>query len=148
MSDTFSIQRVDYVNDIESIQFIRRQVFQFEQGVSPELEFDGEDECAIHFLAYQGAKAIGTARIRQLTKDMKPVAKIERVAVLAEYRGQGIGQRLMEVAIAYLHQNKITDIKINAQLHAQAFYERLGFSPRGSSFEEAGIAHIEMWYEF
>lgn len=147
MSDTFSIQRVDYGNDIESIQFIRRQVFQFEQGVSPELEFDGEDERATHFLAYQGVKAIGTARVRHLTDEFKTVAKIERVAVLAEYRGQGIGQRLMEVTIAYLRQNGIVAIKINAQLHAQAFYERLGFSARGSRFEEAGMAHIEMWYD-
>ncbi|MEM9220214.1 MAG: GNAT family N-acetyltransferase [Cyanobacteria bacterium P01_F01_bin.150] len=157
MGDTFSIQRVDYKEDIEPIQTIRRQVFQFEQGVSPELEFDGHDEAAIHFLAYQGNEAIGTARIRYLTTnnvntddanadDSKIIAKIERVAVLAEHRGNGIGKRLMEVAIAYLYSQGITAIKINAQLQAQTFYEQLKFTARGSNVEEAGIPYIEMWY--
>ena len=148
MGDTFSIQRVDYIEEIEPIQAIRRQVFQGEQGVAPELEFDGQDETATHFLAYQGSDAIGTARIRYLTTDDSPsIAKIERVAVLAAYRGKGIGKRLMEVAIAHLHTQGITAIKINAQLQVQDFYERLGFSTRGTVFEEADIPHIEMWYE-
>ena len=148
MGDTFSIQRVDYTEEIEPIQFIRRQVFQGEQGVALELEFDGNDETATHFLAYQGNDAIGTARIRHLAADhSQPIAKIERVAVLAAYRGKGIGKRLMEVAIAHLHTQGITAIKINAQLQVQNFYKRLGFSTRGSIFEEAGIPHIEMWHE-
>lgn len=148
MGETFSIQRVTYTEAIEPIQFVRRQVFQKEQGVAPELEFDGNDESATHFLAYQGSDAIGTARIRYLTADdSQPIAKIERVAVLAEYRGNGIGKQLMDVAIAHLRNQGITAIKINAQLQVQDFYERLGFSTCGAVFEEAGIPHIEMWYE-
>ena len=149
MKDTLRIQQVHYTDAIEAIQSIRRQVFQIEQGVSPELEFDGEDEAATHFLAYQGEEAIGTARIRYLKIDEDqnlPIAKIERVAVLGRYRGQGIGQQLMEVAIAHLSCRGITAIKINAQLQVQPFYERLGFSTYGSVFEEAGIPHIEMRY--
>ena len=152
MGDTFSIQRVSYGANLEPIQAIRRQVFQVEQGVPPELEFDEYDEAATHFLAYQGGEAIGTARIRYLTTEpdtehSDPIAKIERVAVLAKYRQNGIGKQLMQIAIAHLQRQGIASIKINAQLQVQSFYERLGFSTRGDVFEEAGIPHIEMWYE-
>ena len=143
------IQPVNYIDNIEAIQSIRRQVFQMEQGVPPELEFDREDETATHFLVYHGENAIGTARIRYLESDNEHdplIAKIERVSVLADYRGQGIGQQLMEVAIAHLRHRGITHIKLNAQLQVQAFYKRLGFSPCGPVFEEAGMAHIAMRY--
>jgi predicted GNAT family N-acyltransferase len=35
-------------------------------------------------------------------------------------------------------------VYLNAQLHARAFYERLGFSPYGDVFLEANIEHIGM----
>ncbi|MGK7888401.1 MAG: GNAT family N-acetyltransferase [Leptolyngbyaceae cyanobacterium] len=160
MSTVLTIRCVNYAEAIAPIQAIRRQVFQEEQGVSAELEFDGNDEAAIHLLAYQGDRAVGTTRIRYLSgasipipadvslQNSEVVAKIERVAVLPEYRGQKIGQQLMEGAIAYLTQQQITAIKLNAQLSVQLFYEHLGFQPQGEVFDEAGIPHITMWYVF
>ena len=165
MTSSLTIQTVQYIKAIAPIQKIRRQVFQMEQGVAEALEFDGEDDHATHFLAYQGDEAVGTTRIRYLKKSAplpaslpittdssttdgpRTIAKIERVAVLADYRGQGIGQQLMAAAIAHLQHQDITAIMINAQLQVQAFYERLGFRPRGAVFEEAGIPHVEMWYQ-
>ncbi|MEB3360153.1 MAG: GNAT family N-acetyltransferase [Synechococcales bacterium] len=137
-----SIHIVTYAEALEVIQAIRSAVFQVEQGVDPALEFDGQDEAATHLVAYWAGTPIGTARIRFLGDRL---AKIERVAVLADYRGCGIGRQIMEVAIAHLHNKGIPDIKINAQIQAQAFYERLGFRQRGDQFDEAGIPHVEMW---
>jgi predicted GNAT family N-acyltransferase len=136
---TFRTVRFD--QETEAIQAIRYAVFQVEQGVAPELEFDGHDPAAIHLLAEWEQQPVGTARIRQLTPTL---AKIERVAVLSTYRNRGIGAQLMQEAIALLQAQNIPTVKINAQLHAQAFYERLGFEPVGDEFEEAGIPHIEM----
>ena len=34
---------------------------------------------------------------------------------------------------------------LHAQISAQDFYVKAGFQPRGEVFEEAGIAHVEMW---
>jgi hypothetical protein len=36
------------------------------------------------------------------------------------------------------------EVMLHAQRSAEAFYARLGYTPRGEPFEEAGIAHIEM----
>jgi predicted GNAT family N-acyltransferase len=35
-------------------------------------------------------------------------------------------------------------VLLHAQRSAEGFYSRLGFTPQGESFEEAGITHIEM----
>jgi predicted GNAT family N-acyltransferase len=132
---------VTYAKAKQAIQKIRHQVFQLEQGVDPALEFDGLDETAIHLLAQQESEPIGTTRIRFLSNQL---AKIERVSVLASRRGQGIGRRLMETAIALISEKGIPEIKINAQIQVCSFYQNLGFEPWGEIFDEAGIPHIEM----
>ncbi|NJL37936.1 MAG: GNAT family N-acetyltransferase [Leptolyngbyaceae cyanobacterium RM2_2_4] len=135
------IRVVSYTAEKTAIQAIRHQVFQVEQGVDPALEFDGQDETAIHLLAQIEAEPVGTARIRLLSEQL---AKIERVAVLSSCRGQGIGKRLMEEAIVFLNTKNIPETKVNAQLYVKDFYQKLGFEQRGEVFEEAGISHVEM----
>jgi predicted GNAT family N-acyltransferase len=135
------IRVVSYAAEKSLIQAIRYQVFQVEQGVDAALEFDGQDEAAMHLLAYLNDEPVGTARIRLLSDQL---AKIERVAVLSTCRGQGIGKQLMKEAIVFLNTKNISEIKINAQLYVKDFYQKLGFERRGEVFEEAGIPHIEM----
>lgn len=136
-----TIDVVTYTSHKSAIQQVRYQVFQCEQQVSAELEFDGKDETAMHLIAMLGGVPVGTTRMRELGDRL---AKIERVAVLSHCRGLGIGRRLMEVAIAHLRAQGMAEIKINAQTQAQSFYTKLGFQPRGEEFEEAGIPHVEM----
>jgi predicted GNAT family N-acyltransferase len=135
---------VAYAEAMEAIQAIRQSVFQVEQGVDSDIDFDGLDEQATHIIAYWQKMPIGTARIRYLNNQ---TAKIERVAVLSSFRGKRIGKQIMEKAIAFLYTKAIPVIKINAQTQAKTFYEKLGFRQQGEEFEEAGIAHVEMKLE-
>lgn len=139
------IQRVAYqqaTTDIQpDIQAVRATVFQVEQGVNASLDFDGLDPVAHHLVAYLNQQPVGTARIRLLNPQL---AKIERVAVIAEYRGQGIGQQIMIAALDWLKQQHIPECKIHAQTAVVQFYRNLGFQPYGKEFEEAGIPHLEM----
>lgn len=139
--NTVILKIVAYSEAMTAIQTIRHRVFQVEQCVDPAIDFDGQDHEAIHLLAYIENEPIGTARIRYLSDCL---AKIERVAVIPSYRGQGIGKQIMDKAIEFLGNQKISEIKINAQVHAKAFYEKLGFRQYGEEFHEAGIPHIEM----
>nr|MDJ0601371.1 GNAT family N-acetyltransferase [Crocosphaera sp.] len=85
---------------------------------------------------------VGTARIRYIDKN---TAKIERLAVLSQARGQGIGTALMEAAIAFIKEQKnYQKIVIHAQVYIQSLYEKLGFKPIGDRFTEAEIVHIKM----
>lgn len=118
------------------------KVFQDEQGVEPKLEFDGLDESAVHLLAYLNGEPVGTARIRQLDPQ---TAKIERLAVLSNVRGFGIGTKLMETSLALISRNKnYQKVVVNAQKYVENLYEKLGFQAIGEPFDEAGISHIKM----
>lgn len=136
------IKITTYHDAIEPIQIIRCIVFQEEQGVEPELEFDGLDESAVHLLAYLDGESVGTARIRQLDPQ---TAKIERLAVLSNVRGFGIGTKLMETALELISRNKnYQKVVVNDQKYVKNLYEKLEFQAIGEPFDEAGISHIKM----
>ena len=120
---------------------IREEVFIREQGVPQELELDEQDETAIHVLAYQDGQCIGTARLVNLGNQSM---QIGRMAVLTQYRGNGIGKRILEELIELSRKQGTSSIILHAQITAIAFYEKLGFLPEGPEYLEAGIAHRNM----
>ncbi|NJO85514.1 MAG: GNAT family N-acetyltransferase [Synechococcaceae cyanobacterium RM1_1_27] len=145
---TFVIKAVETDQERAQAFEVRRQVFQQEQGVSAEEEFDQYDDTALHVvvLAQAGSLGIATARIRVLEDEPKVPkrAKIERMAVLADYRGLAVGRKLMEFILEHLIQQGFREAKLHAQLQARGFYERLGFIAQDQVFEEAGIPHCVM----
>jgi hypothetical protein len=52
ISETLKIKLVDYSEETQGIEQIRRRVFHEEQNIDEELEFDGLDETSEHLLAY------------------------------------------------------------------------------------------------
>jgi predicted GNAT family N-acyltransferase len=135
------VQTADYSRDFPVIQLIRTQVFQVEQGVAPNLEFDGIDDQAIHLLAFLHNQPVGTLRIRDLGN---AIAKIERLAVLQEFRGRGVAQQLMEAALDLLQGHGMQQVIVHAQEYIQGLYHKLGFEVEGDRFYEADIAHVKM----
>lgn len=132
--------RVVLTDDLETCQAIRRVVFIEEQGVPEADELDGRDGDALHFLAFDGDRAIGTARV--LLGDA--VGKIGRVAVLADERGRGVGIALINAAVAEIQARRCGAAKLGAQKSAIGFYERLGFAAEGPEYMDAGIPHQDM----
>jgi predicted GNAT family N-acyltransferase len=117
---------------------IRHQVFVVEQNVPPELELDDQDAVSDHALAYaDDGQAIGTGRLL-------PDGHIGRVAVLPKWRGQGAGEKIMQALVAQARTRRMAQVELSAQCHARAFYEKLGFTAFGSTYQEAGIEHIAM----
>lgn len=141
LESQIEIKIVQYAEVLSEIRAIRHQVFTLEQGVDPELEFDGQDDTAQHLLAYLNTEPVGTARIRYLSPQ---TAKIERVAVLSTARGQGIGCKLLEVALETIAANNVEKTMIHAQEYIKKLYLNLGFEQVGDRFEEAGIPHVKM----
>ena len=135
---------IETVKDRErfaAIKNIRIKVFQEEQGVAAELEFDGLDNIAIQLLAYLDGKAVGTARIREINTT---TAKIERLAILPEARRKGIGKKLMQSALQVIDRQQKTTAIVHAQAYISQLYRQLGFEIVGEQFSEAGIAHVKM----
>ena len=135
------IKTVAYSEQIKAIENIRTQVFQVEQGIAQELEFDGLDQTATHLLAYLENQPVGTARIRQIDRK---TAKIERLSVLPLARGKGIGKKLMVTAIEFATSQNYHIVVVNAQKYIKSLYQELGFEQVGNVFEEAKIPHVKM----
>lgn len=127
--------------ELPAIQAIRRLVFQTEQEVASELDFDGQDEISEQIIAYLDDQPVGTARIRYLDNR---TAKIERLAVLSIARGQGIGKKIMETALEVVATKDIKEVLIHAQEYIKGLHQQLGFEQEGERFEEAGISHVKM----
>ena len=121
---------------------IREQVFVREQGVPLQLEMDALDASATHFLLREEHthRPLATARLL----DKNGVAKIGRVAVLSSARGQGRGLQIMEAVLAEARRRGFTEAVLDAQTYAVPFYARLGFTPEGEEFDDAGIPHFAM----
>jgi predicted GNAT family N-acyltransferase len=117
---------------------IRKKVFVDEQNCPADLEYQNDD-VSIHFLAICDGTACGAARWRQTDKGIK----LERFAVLPEYRGRHVGAALVHAVLNDIKERNLT-IYLNAQLSALGFYLPFGFEPVGDIFEEAGIRHRQM----
>ena len=125
---------------------IRNLVFCEEQKVSKKIEFDGLDQFCDHYLAKINEVPIGTARVREQTKG---TYKIERMAVLKEYRKKGVGKAIIkEILKHYLKLNKVNNLILNSQIEAKDFYKKFGFVEVGEEFIEANITHKKMIYNF
>ena len=124
--------------DLEKVFAIRREVFVGEQNCPPELEWEYEEE-SNHFLATVDGIPAGASRWRKTDKGYK----LERFAVLKDFRGYGVGQALVQAVLDDLPQDA-TYVYMHAQIQAVTLYERFGFVKTGSEFEEAGIRHYKM----
>lgn len=127
-------------DDLRQAIDIRMQVFVNEQGVPEELEVDEIDAVAEHVLVYDGDIPVATGRLF-LENDRYMLG---RVAVLKEFRGQGIGDLVMRMLLLRAFDLGAEEVYIHAQTQALNFYKKLGFSVYGEPFEEAGIPHVYM----
>lgn len=118
---------------------IRKRVFVEEQDVPMDREVDGLDDVATHFLLTD-PEPVATARVRPHDGALK----VERVAVLADHRGEGYGRAVMDAVEAYAHREGYDEVVLHAQVPVVAFYERLGYTVEGEEFEDAGIPHRTM----
>jgi predicted GNAT family N-acyltransferase len=129
---------VEWSSHSEVLETIREKVFINEQGVPADIERDGRDADARHFLAItEAGQHIGCARLM-------PDGQIGRVAVLPDFRSRGIGARLLAAAIEQAKTDGQTSLYLNAQTGAINLYRRAGFIPSGGEFLEAGLPHQRM----
>lgn len=120
---------------------VRKRVFTEEQGVSPDIEFDASDASAIHFIGYAQQRPAAAGRLRIIEKG---TGKAERICVLPEYRGQGIGIKMMKEVENVARNSGLNILRLNAQVHALRFYEYLGYDTVSQEFLSAGIPHKTM----
>jgi predicted GNAT family N-acyltransferase len=150
-----TVRIVTTAEEFSGCREVRRRVFIEEQHVPEAEEWDrhdqlfeialagaaASDEPPVNLIACDGAAIVGTARVVRYAPG---VAKVQRVAVLPEARGRGIGAALMRLAEQIAGKRGDEEMILDAQLIAIPFYERLGYSAEGGVFLDAGIEHRRM----
>jgi predicted GNAT family N-acyltransferase len=163
---TTGVHRAETASEREDALAVRYEVFVEEQGVPEELEADGKDDEAVHFVGYaegdcdehdrneldrdgpdngdpdrDDPSPVSAGRLRPLGDG---VAKVERIAVLEPHRGEGWGRKVMTELEATAEERGIEKLIMHAQTPVEGFYRELGCETTSDVFEEAGIEHVEM----
>ncbi len=142
------VWKIQEEKDLQAAFAIRKKVFVEEQQVPEEEELDEFESISNHFLAEVDGEACGTARWR-VTPEGK--IKLERFAVLENFRGRGIGEVIVKFVLADLSAGpdsslgQLPPVYLHAQIQVIPFYERLGFETKGPEFDECGILHRVMY---
>lgn len=128
-------------DDLKDPFYIREKVFVEEQNICREEEFDDLDAVAMHLIVYDGKVPMATGRV--LLEENKR-AVLGRIAVLKEFRGDGIGDLVIRMLIRKAFDAGAETQSIHAQLYCKEFYERVGFKQISDVYDEVGIPHITM----
>jgi predicted GNAT family N-acyltransferase len=133
-----TIRAADWDREQEAIGAVRHAVFVAEQGIPVALEWDGLDAGCVHVLACTPAgRAVATGRL-------SPEGRIGRMAVLPDWRRQGVGRAVLAQLLRLAAFRGLSDVFLHAQRDAAAFYSREGFQQSGAPFVVAGIEHVRM----
>lgn len=123
---------------------LRQEVFILEQACVYN-DLDNKDQKSAHLMAWHGDTLAAYTRLIPYGLSYSDAVSIGRVVVTKKFRGKGLGEELMMRSIEGVQDLFGSHpIKIGAQQHLKAFYNRLGFEQISEPYMDAGIVHIEM----
>jgi predicted GNAT family N-acyltransferase len=137
---TVEVRRIADEAEYAAALDLRDRVFCQEQGVPKREEIDGRDGEAIHLVAVEDGRVIGTCRLLFVDRTVQ----FSRLAVDPAARRRGIATRLLHAADHEAHAAHARRIVLHAQTYARDLYLSNGYEPRGHVFVEADIEHIAM----
>lgn len=120
------VEVVRNLNDYMKVVAIRSAVFLAEQDCPYDEEFDQNDMCAAHIIAYLRDEPVATLRIRWFAN----FAKIERVCVMKHVRGGSLVKLMIETAVELIGRKGYVHIVGYIQKRLVPFWKQLGFNPR------------------
>ena len=95
LKERFEVSMVRTLDEYQKAMAIRALTYLGEQDCPYDEEYDGNDLCASHVLAYLNGQPIATLRLRWFSG----FGKIERVSVLPPYRGSGVVKVMLAAAM-------------------------------------------------
>jgi predicted GNAT family N-acyltransferase len=125
----------------QAVFSLRKSVFVDEQGISPQLEFDTNDQFCNYFLLTDNATPVATIRYQSLdSQTVQP----DRLCVAKNYRRQGIGQQLLGVYEKQAVADGFYHSQLSAEVSAEGFYQKCGYQTISAPFIEDGILCLTM----
>ena len=117
---------------------IRTEVFIKEQGFKD--EFDTTDKTCSHIVLYDNEKPVATCRYFKEDETYH----IGRVAIIKEYRGKHLGNKIMQIAENEIVKDGGKQIEVSAQVRVSDFYKKLGYNQVGAIYFDEYCEHIRM----
>ena len=134
------VREVSTDDELVAALRLRERVFCGEQGVSLEADRDGHDPEAIHVVAVEEGRVLGTCRLLLRGR----VAHLGRLAVEPSHRGGGMAGAILRESDRLARRAGADVIALHAQTYAKELYAREGYRERGATFVEEGIEHVSM----
>lgn len=144
-SETARVRIARTVEDFCQVMAVRSATYLAEQYCLYEEEFDGNDLCSTQFLGFIGGDPAGCVRARFFAG----FAKIERLAVRAEYRNSRLAYELVRASIRHCQLKGYTTLYGHSRLDLVRFWRVFGFRERGDrpDFAFANVRYMEMVLE-
>lgn len=122
--------------------YVRMQVFVMERNIPLKEEFDTEDnDDTVYVVVYDGEKPVATGRYKQIDSE---TIRPGRIAVLKEYRKQGLGELVVKALEDFGKEKGCTASIIHGELTAAEFYEKLGYTRDSDVYEEDGVPCVSL----
>ncbi len=126
---------------------VRRQVFVEEIGIPENREFDGNDHCAVHIIAYSkksgNIKPIGTMRIRSFAG----FVEFERMAVIKDYRKSNVSDAIMQYGFNYVSEKGYSFVCGRCKKELLPRWQECGYQriPGSKPFEQNGMVLLPIY---
>ncbi|NEP00439.1 MAG: GNAT family N-acetyltransferase [Symploca sp. SIO2E9] len=136
------VRPIQSKRELDDMYYQRWLVLRAPLGMHRGTEKDKHDKSAFHLVAVCEDKIIGSARLRQLSVELGSIAY---VAVLSEFRSQGLGTKLIKKLIEEAQEKNLKSLRLMARINTLGFYKQIGFLEQGKIFDFMGIPHIFMY---
>jgi predicted GNAT family N-acyltransferase len=133
-------------DDLLMVYAIRAAVFLAEQACPYAEEFDGNDQCATHFIGFIGDEPACCLRARYFGD----FAKLERLAVRKEFRRTRVSFDVVRAAVEHVRRKGFCRIYGHAREGLEKFWAHFGGRPlaAGRDFVFSDYRYCEMVAEY
>jgi predicted GNAT family N-acyltransferase len=133
------------IDDVFKVFSVRSATYIAEQFCLYDEEFDGNDFCATHFIGTVDGDAAGCVRLRFF----EGFAKLERLAVRAEYRQSRLAYKLVREALEHCKRKGYRKVLGHSRLDLVRFWKVFGFRPveTRAQFAFANVQYAEILLE-
>ena len=127
MADSLKVTVARTLDQVVMAMTLRGVIYLGEQQCPYEEEYEGNDfAAASHLIAWKGKEPVGVLRLRFFAG----FAKVERAAVLTQYRRDGVMRLLMQEALRYAARRGYEKVLGHAQINRVKYWRTHGFQVR------------------
>lgn len=108
--------------------------------------YQGEKE--IYFVAIKDNEIVGGCGIKHLSNTIENIAELQKLYLLKEVRGLGIGKKLVEMCVEFAKSVGFESIYLETfpnMVSAQALYKKFGFDYLTEQLGGTGHSSCDIW---